>query len=113
VTGRPIGLVSTRKGKFPEKTKSKPCKWVMWIRDVLTMGAVKAGECKALPVGAFVEGELHLSWMQLFPSPFMPFILYSYCFFFKKLIRGHCLGVVTSGDSVTHKYFHRNEKVGL
>jgi hypothetical protein len=76
------------------------------------MGAVKVGECKTLPVGAFVEGELHLSWMQLFPSPFMPFIFYSYCFFFKKLIRGHCLGVVTSGDSITHKYFHRNEKAG-
>jgi hypothetical protein len=95
--------VSTGKGKFTEKTKSKPCKWVMWIRDVLTMGTMKAGECKALPVGAFVEGEMHLSWMQLFPSPFMPFILYSYCFSFKKLIRGHCPGVVTSGDSVTHK----------
>jgi hypothetical protein len=33
-------------------------------------------------------------------------------FFFKRLIRGHCPGVVTSSDSVTHKYFHRNEKVG-
>jgi hypothetical protein len=44
------------------------------------MGAVKVGECKALPVGAFVEGELHLSWMQLFPSPLMPlfFLLYSF-----------------------------------
>jgi hypothetical protein len=29
-----------------------------------------------LPVGAFVEGELYLSWMQFFPSPFMPFILF-------------------------------------
>jgi hypothetical protein len=38
------------------------------------------------------------------------FILY--CFFFKKLIRGHCPGVVTNGDNVTHKYFHRNEKAG-
>ena len=51
VTGCPIGLVSTGKGKFPEKTKSKSCKWVMWIRDVLTMGAMKAGERRALPVG--------------------------------------------------------------
>jgi hypothetical protein len=25
-----------------------------------------------LPVGAFVEGELYLSWMQIFPSPFLP-----------------------------------------
>jgi hypothetical protein len=80
VTGCPIGIVSTGKGRLPKKTKSKSCKWVRWIRDVLTMGAVKAGECRALPMGAFVEGELHLSWMQLFPSPFMPFILYSYFF---------------------------------
>jgi hypothetical protein len=84
----------------------------MWIRDVLTMGAVKAGEHKALPVGAFVEGELHLSWMKLFPISLMPFILYSYFFFFKKLIKGPYPGMVTSGGSVTHKYFHRNEKVG-
>ena len=74
------------------------------------MGAVWAKDAKMLPVGAFVEGELHLSWMQMFPSPFMPFILYSYSFFFKKLIRGHFPGVVTNGDNVTHKYFHRNEK---
>jgi hypothetical protein len=25
-----------------------------------------------LPVGAFVEGELYPSWMQIFPSPFFP-----------------------------------------
>jgi hypothetical protein len=30
----------------------------------------------------------------------------------KKLIRGHCHGVVTSGGNVTHKHFHGNEKVG-
>jgi hypothetical protein len=28
-----------------------------------------------LPVGAFAAGELYLSWMQFFPSPFLPFIL--------------------------------------
>ena len=61
-------------------------------------------------MGAFVEGELHLSWMQFFPSPFMPFILYF--FFFKRLFRGHYPGVVTSGGNVTHKHFHENEKVG-
>jgi hypothetical protein len=64
-------------------------------------------------VGAFVEGELHLSWMQMFPSPFMPFIiLFFIAFSFKKLIRGHCSGVVTSGGNVTHKHFHGNEKAG-
>jgi hypothetical protein len=69
-----------------------------------------------LPMGAFVEGEMYLSWMQFFPSSFLPFVLYSfilyYFFFAQELIRGHCPGVVTSGDSVTHKYFHINEKVG-
>jgi hypothetical protein len=38
-----------------------------------------------------------------------PMPLFFYFFFFKRLIMGHCLGVVTSGDSVTHKYFCRNE----
>jgi len=86
-----------------KETLSRPCSWVIWIRDVLTMGAMEAGECKDLLVGAFVEGKLHLSWMQFFPNPFMPFILCSYCFFFNKLIMGHCPGVVTSGGNVTHK----------
>ena len=71
-------------------------------------------------MGAFVEGELYLSWMQFFPSPFMPFILFVISFFIvffflfaQEIIKGHCPGMVTSGDSVTHKYFHKNEKDGL
>jgi hypothetical protein len=40
VTWRPIGLVFTGKGMFLEEIKSKSCKWVRWIRDVLTRGAV-------------------------------------------------------------------------
>jgi hypothetical protein len=88
----------------------------MWSRDVQAGGCSEGRGCKALPVGAFVEGELHLSWMQIFPSPclysFFLFFYFYIAFFFKRLIRGHCPGVVTSGDSVTHKYFHRNEKVG-
>jgi hypothetical protein len=47
VTGRPIGLVSTGKEMFPKEIKSKSCKLVRWINDVLTRGAVKAGKCKA------------------------------------------------------------------
>jgi hypothetical protein len=46
----------------------------------------------------------------MFPSPLMPFILY--LFFFKKLIRGHCPGVVPSGGNVIHKDFYADEKVG-
>jgi hypothetical protein len=71
-----------------------------------------------LSVGAFVESELYLSWMQIFPSPLLP-LFFSFIFFFffffsfiQGLTRGHCLGMVTRADSVTHKYFHRDEKVG-
>jgi hypothetical protein len=47
------------------------------------MGAVRAEGCKVLPVGAFVEGELHLSWMQFFPSPIHAFYsLFLLLFFF-------------------------------
>jgi hypothetical protein len=78
------------------------------------VGAVRAKDAKLSSVGAFVEGELYLSWMIFFLSPFLPFILLSFiAFFVQELTRGHCPGVVTSGDSVTHKYFHRNEKAGL
>jgi hypothetical protein len=70
-----------------------------------------------LPVGAFVEGALYPSWMQFFPSPFLPlffslFACSSFFFFIQGLTRGHCLGVVTRDDSVTHKYFHRDDKAG-
>jgi hypothetical protein len=58
-----------------------------------------------LPVGAFEEGELHLSWMQMFQSPFMHLSLILIYFSFKRLVRGQCLGVVTSGGNVTHNHF--------
>ena len=58
----------------------------------------------------------------LFPSPFFSFILFLALFFYLLFLllflfiqwptRGHCLGMVTRADSVTHKYFHRDEKVG-
>jgi hypothetical protein len=68
-----------------------------------------------LSVGAFVGGELYLSWMQFFrpllPLFFLLFIVFSF-FLFQGLTRGHCLGVVTRADSVTHEYFHRNDKAG-
>jgi hypothetical protein len=69
-----------------------------------------------ITVGAFVEGELYPSWMQFFPSPFLPlfffFSLFAFLFLFQGLTRGHCLGVVTRADSVTHKHFHRDDKAG-
>jgi hypothetical protein len=68
-----------------------------------------------LPVGAFVEGEMYPSWMQFFPSLLLPlFFLFfiAFSFLFQGLTRGHCLGVVTRADSVTHKHFHRDDKAG-
>jgi hypothetical protein len=38
-------------------------------------------------------------------NPIYDFYIYSYLFFFKKLVRGHFLGMVTSGDNVTHENF--------
>jgi hypothetical protein len=55
--------------------KGWPGKWVMWIRDGQASGCGESRGCKVLLVDAFVEGELHLSWMQFFTSPSMPFIL--------------------------------------
>jgi hypothetical protein len=37
-------------------------------------------EMHGLPMGASVEGELHLSWMKMFPSPFMPFVFFLFIF---------------------------------
>jgi hypothetical protein len=81
------------------------------------VGAVRAKDEKMLPVGASVEGKLYLSWMHFFQAHscllfFILLFFYLLLLFVQELIRGHCPGVVTSGDSVTHKYFHGNEKVG-
>jgi hypothetical protein len=51
----------------------------------------------------------------IFSKPFLAFILsflYLLFFLFQGLTREHCLGVVTRADSVTHKLFHKDDKVG-
>jgi hypothetical protein len=50
----------------------------------MSKGCSDSRKMHGLPMGAFVEGELHLSYMQLFPSPFMPFILYSLLLFLSR-----------------------------
>jgi hypothetical protein len=52
----------------------------------------------------------------IFPSSFLPLFFLYFLFlllflFIQGLTRGHCLSVVTIDDSVTHKYFHKDEKV--
>jgi hypothetical protein len=59
-----------------------------------------------LPVGASEEGELHLVMDANVSKPIQCLLsFYLISFSFKRLVRGHCPGVVTSGDNVTHKHF--------
>jgi hypothetical protein len=56
-----------------------------------------------LPVGASEEGELHLVMDANVSKPIHAFYLfYLIVFSFKRLVRGHCPGMMTSGD---HKHF--------
>jgi hypothetical protein len=47
-----------------------------------------------------------------FLALFFYFLFLLFFLFIQELTRGHCLGMVTRADSVTHKYFHRDEKAG-
>jgi hypothetical protein len=86
-----------------EVVKGCPGKWVQWEQRMqgFTCGCL----CRRR-VAPVLDANLSK------PMPFILLFFIFNCFFFKRLIRGHCPGVVTSGDSVTHKYFRRNEKVG-
>ena len=54
-------------------------------------------------MGASEEGELHLVMDANVSKPIPAFcLLFLLLFSFKRLVRGHCPGVVTSGDNVTH-----------
>ena len=69
-------------------------------------GCSDSREMHGLPVGASVEGELHLVMDANVSEPIqfiLPFYLID--FYFKRLVRGHCPDVMTSGDNVTHKHF--------
>jgi hypothetical protein len=64
------------------------------------------GKCRACLWVPLKRVSCTLFWMQMFPSPFNAF--FSLCliaFSFKRIVGGHCPGVVTSGDSDTHKHF--------
>jgi hypothetical protein len=59
-----------------------------------------------LPVGASEEGELHFVMGAYVSKPIQCLLsFYLIGFSFKRLVRGHCPGVVTNGDNVTHKHF--------
>jgi hypothetical protein len=104
-----------RKRKVLEKTSSKPCKWVMWSRDVQACGCSEDQGCKSVTCGCLCRRRVVPVMDAFFPSLFLPLFFYSFilfCFFVQELIRGHCLGMVTKVGNVTHKHFYRDEKVG-
>jgi hypothetical protein len=53
-----------------------------------------------LPMGAFVEGKLYLSWMQFFPSPSLPlfFSLFDFSFSFSFYSRANQRTLPWRGD---------------
>jgi hypothetical protein len=85
---------------------------VRWIRDVLTRGAMIVGNAR-LTCGCLCRRRVALVLDVNVSKPIHAFYSYFFiAFYFKKLIRGHYPGVVTSGGNVTHKHFHGNEKSG-
>jgi hypothetical protein len=65
------------------------------------VGAVRAKDAKC-----------YLSRMHSFQAHSCLYFFIAFLFLFvQELIRGHCRGVVTSGGSITHKYFYRNERL--
>jgi hypothetical protein len=91
---------------FPGEDQSRSCKCMRWYGDVWARGAVMTGKCRAYLWVPLKRVSCTLSWMQMFPIPFNAFLLfYLISFSFKRIAGGHCPGMVTSGDSVTHKHF--------
>ena len=55
---------------------------------------------------ASIEGEIHLVMDAIVSYPIQCLLLFVLLIFlFKRIDGGHCPGMVTSGDNVTHKYF--------
>jgi hypothetical protein len=72
----------------------------------LAKGCSDNREMQVLLVGAFVEGDLHLVMDTIVSYPIQ--CLFTLCiisFFFQEIVGGHCPGMVTSCESVTHKHF--------
>ena len=83
----------------------------LWVKREPGMHDVICGclcRSRAVPVMDANFFKLALAFILFFYLLFLLLFL-----FIQGLTRGHCLGMVTRADSVTHKYFHRDEKAGL
>jgi hypothetical protein len=70
------------------------------------------GKCRACLWVPLKRVSCILLWMQMFLSPFNAFFaLCLIAFSFKRIVGGHYPGVVTSGDSVTHKHFTKKRRL--
>ena len=86
-TRRLIGLVSTRKGKFPERSHPSHVSEVMWLGMSKHVGAVthEGQGCTSVTCGCLCRRRVVPVMDAFFPSPFLPllfFFLYSFIFFF-------------------------------
>jgi hypothetical protein len=106
-----------RKRKVPERPHPSHVSEVMWSGDVQACGCSEGQGCISVTCGCLCRRRAVPVMDAFFPSPFLPLFFFILSFFFifsvQELIRGHCLGMVTRADNVTHKYFCRNEKAGL
>jgi hypothetical protein len=86
VSGRPIGLILLRCGKFPGEDQSRSCKWMRWCGDVRANGCSDDREMYGLSMDVSEEGELHLVMDANVSKPIQyPFFTFlSYFFFFQE-----------------------------
>jgi hypothetical protein len=102
-----------RKRQVPRKTSSNPCKWVVWSGDVQACGCNDGQGCKDVTCGCLCRRRDVPVMDAFFQANSCVYSFYSFIFFFvQNLIRGHCLGMVTRDDNVTHKLFRRYENDG-
>jgi hypothetical protein len=76
------------------------------VGDVWARGAVMTGKYRSYLWVPLKRVSCTFSWMQLFPIPLnVVFTFYLISISFKRIVRGHFPGMVTSGDNVTHNHF--------
>jgi hypothetical protein len=73
VTGHSVGLVSTGKGKFPEKTSSKTCKWGDVDKGCLDNGCSESKGVQSFTYGCLCRRRVAPVLDAIFPSPIHAF----------------------------------------
>jgi hypothetical protein len=82
---------------------------VTWFRDVQTPVTVRPGA--GVVCGCLCRRRVVPLMDAFFFKPFIAFI-FSFIALLQGLTRGHCLGLVTRADSVTHWYLRKDDKAG-